>query len=241
MPPSHKKHSHRTSPYSRPSRSKPQHQKQPSLASTSTTDPEANQALPTPRPTPRLKPTSPRSSTLACPFYKLNPAAYQSCARLKLSKISYVKQHLVRHHMAPRYCPRCLEIFSAFTDFEAHLLQKERCKEKQGEVEGITETVKERLSRRSDHSVNEAEQWRDIWKIIFGSNPPPSPYIDLDLPEEINLYNDYLFSEVPKRLCGKDVPQSSAERHKLVQDTVLEVAEAWKSLWRQRRVPIPAV
>ncbi|KAH8158448.1 hypothetical protein CIB48_g9794 [Xylaria polymorpha] len=181
-------------------------------------------------------PTSPRPITLACPFYKLNPAGYQSCARLKLSKISYVKQHLVRHHMVPTHCPRCLEVFSAHKDFEAHLRREERCEARSGTIEGITEAVKKRLSQRSDHSVNEAEQWRDVWRIIFVRGPPRSPYIDLDLPEEINWYNDYLFSEVPDRLSGKDVPQSLAERRELVLETVEEVARDWKSLWQQGRV-----
>ncbi|KAI0184978.1 hypothetical protein EV127DRAFT_221182 [Xylaria flabelliformis] len=225
-----RKRSHRSSPYSRlSSGSKPKPRNKPSPASISTPNLETHQqVLPTP--------TSPRPFTLACPFYKLNPAAYQSCARLKLSKISYVKQHLVRHHMVPTHCPRCLDVFSSFTDFEAHLRRKERCKERSGTIEGITETVKAKLSRRSDHSVDEAEQWRDIWKIIFEREPPASPYIDLDLPEEINWYNDYLFSEVPKRLSGKDVPQLSAGGRELVLGTVEEIARDWKSLWQQGRV-----
>ncbi|KAI3330102.1 hypothetical protein F4824DRAFT_480039 [Ustulina deusta] len=242
MPSNHRKRSHRSSRYSRlPSGSKPGPRNKPSPTSTSTPNTkvatpypltgqagQANQVLPTP--------TSPRPVTLACPFYKLNPAAYQSCARLKLSKISYVKQHLVRHHMVPTHCPRCLEIFSVFKDFEAHLRREERCEERSGKVEGITETVKEQLSRRSDHSVNEAEQWRDVWRIIFGREPPASPYVDLDLPEEINWYNDYLFSQVPDRLSERDVPQSSAEIRKLVLGTVVEVARDWKSLWQQGKV-----
>ncbi|KAI1734104.1 hypothetical protein F4680DRAFT_439460 [Xylaria scruposa] len=231
MSPARGKHSHRLPPYSRPSsesKSKPRNKSSPK--SVSTPNLETHQQVP---PTPT---TSPRPFTLACPFYKLNPAAYQSCARLKLSKISYVKQHLVRHHMVPTHCPRCLEVFSTFKDFEAHLRRKERCEERSGKIEGITEAVKEKLSRRSDHSVDEAEQWRDIWKIVFEREPPASPYIDLDLPEEINWYNDYLFSQVPDRLSGKDVPQSLAERRELVLGTVEEIARDWKSLWQQGRV-----
>ncbi|KAJ2978538.1 hypothetical protein NUW58_g7462 [Xylaria curta] len=197
---------------------------------------QAHRTLPTATPTPTRKPTPPRPITLACPFYKLNPAAHQSCARLKLSKISYVKQHLVRHHMVPTHCPRCLKVFSEFNDFHAHLRQEERCEERSGNVEGITETMKKQLSRRSDHSVGEAEQWRDIWKIIFGQRLRVSPYIDLDLPEEINWYNDYLFSEIPERLSRKDVPQTLVERRALVLGTVEEVARDWKSLWQQERV-----
>ncbi|KAI0548167.1 hypothetical protein F4679DRAFT_551497 [Xylaria curta] len=230
MSSSHRKRSHRSSPYSRlSSGSKPKPRNRSNSTSISTPNLEAHQQV---SPTP----TSPRPFTLACPFYKLNPAAHQSCARLKLSKISYVKQHLVRHHMVPKHCPRCLDVFSEYKDFEAHLRRKERCEERSGKIEGITEAVKEKLSRRSDHSVDEAEQWRDIWKIIFEREPPASPYIDLDLPEEINWYNDYLFSQVPNRLSEKDVPQSLAERRELVLGTVEEIARDWKSLWQQGRV-----
>ncbi|KAI1111980.1 hypothetical protein F5Y14DRAFT_423258 [Nemania sp. NC0429] len=225
----HRKHARRSSPYSRQpsgSRSRPQHK--PSFASSSAPNLQVHHTIPPSTPT--------RPTTLACPFYKLNPSTYQSCARVKLSKISYVKQHLVRHHTAPLHCPRCLEIFSAFKDFDAHLRQEKRCEERPGRVEGITEAVRERLSRRSDHSVDEAEQWRDIWKIVFGGEPPASPYVDLDLPEEINWYNDYLFSEVPARLSEMDVSQSLAERREFVLCTVEAVARDWKSLWQQGKI-----
>lgn len=103
-------------------------------------------------------------------------------------------------------------------------------------VEGITTTMKEQLSRRADQSASEAEQWCDIWKLLFGREPPASPYIDLDLPEEINWYNDYLFSQVPMRLSEQVVPPSVEERRELVLGTVLEVAQEWKTLWQQGRV-----
>ncbi|KAI1157549.1 hypothetical protein F5B18DRAFT_644634 [Nemania serpens] len=64
--------------------------------------------------------------------------------------------------MSPMHCPRCLEIFSAFKDFDAHLRQDERCEERSGRVEGITEAIKEKLSRRADQSVNEAEREPDL-------------------------------------------------------------------------------
>lgn len=139
--------------------------------------------------------------------------------------------------MVPLHCKRCLEIFSDLNDYDAHRGRKKCREEKSGRVEGITESVKKKLSRRSDHLVNEAEQWRDIWKIIFeGAPTPPSPYVDFDLPEEINWYNDYLFKEVPARLSGMDAPESLAERREFVQGTVEEVARDWKSLWQQGKV-----
>ncbi|KAI1360640.1 hypothetical protein F5Y08DRAFT_343484 [Xylaria arbuscula] len=179
---------------------------------------------------PNLTTTPARATTLACPYYKHNPAAHQSCARLKLSKISYVKQHLVRQHIVPTYCPRCLEIFSESEDFREHLSQIERCEERLGTVEGITKTMKEQLSRRADQSASEADQWRDIWKLIFGREPPATPYIDLGFSEEINWYNDYLLRQVPIRLSSQGVSQE------IVQGAVEEVAREWKDLWQQGRV-----
>lgn len=38
---------------------------------------------------------------LACPFYKMDPWKFDRCLTYKMSKMSYVKQHLLRYHDAP--------------------------------------------------------------------------------------------------------------------------------------------
>ncbi|KAI0966623.1 hypothetical protein F4678DRAFT_268667 [Xylaria arbuscula] len=40
---------------------------------------------------------------LACPFYKMDPWKFDQCLAYKMSKMSYVKQHLLRYHDEPDY------------------------------------------------------------------------------------------------------------------------------------------
>ncbi|KAI0540199.1 hypothetical protein GGR58DRAFT_174700 [Xylaria digitata] len=178
-------------------------------------------------------PSSRPVGTFACPFYKSSPANYQACARLNLSKISYVKQHLVRRHMAPKHCPRCFETFSTYSGFADHLRETVRCTERPGKIEGITEAKKEMLSRRSDPSLGDDGKWFELWDVLFGPQcRPASPYVDLDLPEEVNWLRDYLTSEVPGRLQEQKILQSQAETRKVV-DTLVETVQDWKCLWKR--------
>ncbi|TGJ84905.1 hypothetical protein E0Z10_g3855 [Xylaria hypoxylon] len=182
------------------------------------------------------EPSSRPVATFACPFYKYSPADYQPCARLNLSKISYVKQHLVRRHMAPKHCPRCLKIFPTYNDIVAHLRGTVRCKESSGNIEGITETKKEMLSRRSDQSLGEEGKWFELWDILFAQEcRPVSPYVDLDLPEEVNWLRDYLMSEVPERLHERQILQSQAAMRQVV-GTLVETVQDWKDLWKRGRI-----
>jgi hypothetical protein len=48
------------------------------------------------------------SKLLACPFWKLDPGKHRECFRMKLDRISRVKQHLNRKHAPDFYCEFCL-------------------------------------------------------------------------------------------------------------------------------------
>ncbi|KAJ8121594.1 hypothetical protein ONZ43_g1992 [Nemania bipapillata] len=170
-------------------------------------------------------------ATLACPFYKSSPREHRACARLNLSKISYVKQHLVRRHMAPKHCPRCLEIFPTHNELNAHIRGTKRCETKAGKVEGITEEKKEKLSRRSDQSLSEEGKWFELWDILFQQDRPKSPYVDLDLPEEVNWLGDFLMSRVPERLCEKKILESQAATRQVVR-ALEESVRDWKEIWQ---------
>lgn len=45
--------------------------------------------------------------TLACPFYKRNQVRHSNCLHFRLKRIKDVKQHLLRKHKQPYYCPIC--------------------------------------------------------------------------------------------------------------------------------------
>jgi hypothetical protein len=146
--------------------------------------------------------------------------------------------------MAPKFCPRCFETFASHNEFEAHLLQTIRCKEKPGtRVYGITESKREKLSQRSDQSLTDEGKWGEIWDIIFGKDQarPASVYIDLELPEEVNWLSDYMMSEVPSRLHIQDIIENSnlspERRSEEITHTVLytltETVQAWKDVWRK--------
>ncbi|KAF2973224.1 hypothetical protein GQX73_g345 [Xylaria multiplex] len=185
---------------------------------------------------PKMIPSSRPGYTFACPFYKSSPANYQACARLNLSKISYVKQHLIRRHMAPRHCPRCFETFPTYSGFADHLRETVRCTERPGKVEGITEAKREMLSRRSDSSLGDDGKWFELWDVLFRPQcQPASPYVDLELPEEVNWLRDYLMSEIPVRLQEQKMFRSQAETRKVV-DILVETVHDWKCLWKQGSV-----
>ncbi|OTA55075.1 hypothetical protein K449DRAFT_388365 [Hypoxylon sp. EC38] len=176
-------------------------------------------------------PTSP-TRTFACPFYKIAPRQHQRCARSVLSKICYVKQHLIRNHSAGIYCPRCYEKFSQISDLESHQRQNKVCKKRpEKEISGITATHKEWLSRRTKPTLTEDEKWCEIFTFLFGECPKSiCPYIDLDLPEEVNWLRDYIVSEVPERLKQMNPTDDVA-------DLLSCVVEDWKRCWREGNTP----
>ncbi|KAI2635647.1 hypothetical protein GGS26DRAFT_507586 [Hypomontagnella submonticulosa] len=183
---------------------------------------------------------SPNVRTLACPFYKLAPREHQRCARLVLSKISYVKQHLIRQHSAGIYCARCYETFTKIDDLEAHQRLPKPCKvTPQKEISGITSSQKEWLSRRSDQSLTEEGKWFAIWDFLFQNLARPvSAYVDLDLPEEVNWLRDYVVSKGPERLGGY-IPNKDYDA---VAELLGGIVEEWKIGWREGNVPgIPGV
>ncbi|KAI1413411.1 hypothetical protein F5Y13DRAFT_198707 [Hypoxylon sp. FL1857] len=174
-------------------------------------------------------PPSLPTRTLACPFYKKAPREHQRCARLILSKISYVKQHLIRQHSAGIYCSRCYEKFPQVGDLETHQRQNPPCKIRpQKEISGITGPQKEWLSRRSNQALSDEDKWIEIWNFLFPDHQKTvSAYIDLDLPEEVNWLRDYVVSEAPGRLKNMDPANGD------VAGLLSWVVEDWKRCWRE--------
>jgi hypothetical protein len=125
---------------------------------------------------------------LACPMYKYDKTRHRGCSRLQLTRVRDVKQHLVRRHRMPIYCPICKQSFSDEKSRDVHTNEL-ACKEPPGGVSitGITEEQREALSRRVNRSLDEAGQWNSIWDILFPGRPRPgSPYVANKMEEAID-------------------------------------------------------
>ena len=145
---------------------------------------------------------------LACPFYKLDPMRFMSCTPFRLSRIRDVKQHLLRRHRQPPYCPVCGNIFKDPESRDIHIMARD-CHSPLGgvpvNIEGVTDTQRAALSRRSDSDLDLASQWFRVWEILFPGNPRPlSPYMStqfggatLDIIEDYwQRHKDTLVTEV---------------------------------------------
>ncbi|KAI5924172.1 hypothetical protein F4810DRAFT_147291 [Camillea tinctor] len=185
----------------------------------------------------------PRSiQSFACPFYKRYPMKHRRCSRCVLSKISYVKQHLVRWHSAGIYCARCYHTFSNNDELEEHIRQPKSCKIKAlKQMNGMTTSQRELLSHRASQSQEADEQWFEIWNILFpGEKRPASVYTDLGLPEEVNLFMDYVIDNLPREIEShlQDSPSQQKDGvEDFVKQSLSRLAETWKKDWRNGALP----
>ncbi len=135
-----------------------------------------------------------KEQVLACPFYKFNSVRYMSCVRLRLSRIRDVKQHLMRRHRRPTYCPVCGEIFNDSGRCDSHITAR-TCYPPPGgvNIEGVTETQSVALTRRVDRTLDASSQWFSVWDILFPDRcRPQSPYLSLThFGELLSIFHNY--------------------------------------------------
>ncbi|KAK3332627.1 hypothetical protein B0T19DRAFT_473480 [Cercophora scortea] len=142
-------------------------------------------------PTPAATPIA--SRLLACPFWKHDPAKHRGCFRIKLDKISRVKQHLARKHAPGLYCEFCLAVF-ADRDSHGHQahVQARSCAYRACELPGMTHQQQRELSRKSNRHASEQDQWFAIWDVIFPDRSrPASAYMDPDLSEDLCHFREF--------------------------------------------------
>ncbi|KAL6251025.1 hypothetical protein RBB50_001233 [Rhinocladiella similis] len=134
----------------------------------------------------------------ACPFSKKNPNRHRSCYRNRLTKISYVKQHLSRHHCYPIYCTNCMATFDSQEIRDAHA-RSHSCEERPViQWEAVTETQKRQLRQRMSRKISEIDQWYTIFEILFPGSPRPrTPFVDSELSEELSSFRDFATSQGP--------------------------------------------
>lgn len=129
----------------------------------------------------------------ACPFYKHNSMRNMNCVRLRLTRVRDVKQHLVRRHRRPIYCPTCGDNFPDSQSCATHIVARTCLRPVEGvHIEGVDESQSIALARRVNRSLDERAQWFSIWDILFpGSEKPSTPYLSNHYEETFGMMKDY--------------------------------------------------
>ena len=91
-----------------------------------------------------------------------------------------------------------------------------------------------KLKARSDPAKNEDGQWHEIWKILFPRKAPPaSPYIELDIPPEVNELTESMAQGIPPKIVSRlreyvDLASTSSDDlTKELSDLIVEFASQW--------------
>ncbi|CAI4214676.1 unnamed protein product [Parascedosporium putredinis] len=114
---------------------------------------------------------------LACPFYKWNPARYRGCRRILLTKISYVKQHILRSHRMPPHCQICNTLYQTDEQLRTHIYQ-----------------LRSRVNQKNSLEA----QWYEVFDIIFpNAQRPASVHLDPELSQDLDEFVSYLTTNGP--------------------------------------------
>ncbi|KAG6358306.1 hypothetical protein INS49_014190 [Diaporthe citri] len=144
--------------------------------------------------------TSAQQLLFACPYTKKDPRSHGACYKYKLSRIRDVKQHLVRRHRNPLYCPVCMSIFQTEEERDGHVRERS-CESRPAiRLDGITESQRFQLAKKSAAHSTEEAQWYAVFDIVFpGHQPRPlSPYVNPELIQDITLFENFLMSDGPR-------------------------------------------
>ncbi|KAK7419735.1 hypothetical protein QQX98_003107 [Neonectria punicea] len=161
-----------------------------------------------------------RSRCLACPIYASNPGKYRLCLlHHDLQSIEDVIVHVRRHHTQSPYCPMCYRTFDRVLERNDHILARTCELRDSGDIEGINEYQKIRLSRRDKVHLSEKKGWLRLWDIVFPKTECiRSPYLESDAFErEVVLFREYWkrhgrgiiarYLESQDLLCGNQVDE----------------------------------
>jgi hypothetical protein len=136
---------------------------------------------------------------LACPFYKWDPARYRNCRRILLTKISYVKQHILRAHRMPPHCQMCNGSFQTDDQLHQHVRAMTCERQPYTPPDGVTEDQIFRLRSRVNQKNSLEDQWHEVFDIIFPRVPrPTSVYLDPELSEDLDVFVNFLTAQGPK-------------------------------------------
>ncbi|KAJ2997269.1 hypothetical protein NUW58_g702 [Xylaria curta] len=115
---------------------------------------------------------------LACPFYKMDPWKFDRCLGYKLSKMSYVKQHLLRYHYVPHCnCPIGQHPLSDKAERDSHAGFQD-CQKSQYTTYVMTAGQERDIQRAAGRKITSADKWYQIWSILFpDAKKPDSPFV----------------------------------------------------------------
>lgn len=198
---------------------------------------------------PKAKPKAKRRRTektsgsmLACPFAKKDPVRWQTCYRHRLTKISYVKQHLYRAHLQPLFCHRCGKTYAKQDDLLQHLRSTPPCRVRSfAEPEGITPQQRQSLSARLSSKWTDERRWLATFDIVFPDQPhPDSPYVNPDMSEDLSSFYQYMEKNGPQILADEQKRADKDRRTgqaaaRSFEDVMLSGLKRIYSEWKEER------
>lgn len=168
---------------------------------------------------------------LACPIWKLDCQKHRKCFKSELHTVSRVEQHLSRRHRPTFYCDRCMVIFPDKTSHNRHLTQL--CiLDPNASLDGISHLQQWELSRRSNRSLSEQEQWFAIWTFYSPIRPGScQPIWTIACPKQsasfVSLRSVKAATrELQKSGVLRDISTSDSKNHQSSNDTASAVTEA---------------
>lgn len=172
----------------------------------------------------------------ACPYFRLDPEKPAKCLARTLRRIRDVKQHLVRCHLRPHFCPVCGQVFESQAEQEFHV--EERSCERPHDYskpDGITQDHQKRLSSKSDRNLTPEEQWFRIWDIIFPELQRPSlayisgPFIEA-LQECETFWDENGEAIVSQWLAASGIPRNVALESSMLPALFVDCSRRFLSL-----------
>ncbi|KAK7427060.1 hypothetical protein QQZ08_006487 [Neonectria magnoliae] len=190
---------------------------------------DANQAK-------RIK-TEDHHQSLACPFYKHDPIRHRRCHTYMMKRISYVKQHLQRNHQQPIHCMVCMTVFDDEDRlFEHSRAQSCQVRPRDQRPDGMTPKQQKQLAVRANQKKSEAEQWYEIYTMLFpGADRPSSPYVSRDLSEDMSSFREFVEGQGGKMIHDsliKSLPGSMVEEsllRNLIHSAIRDIFPQWRS------------
>jgi hypothetical protein len=118
---------------------------------------------------------------LACPFFKKDPQAYQSCGGCSFTYIIDVRIHITLAHKRQASCPGCLRTPKTKDGqvlYSSHVEHSTLCNLPIAISGGVTEAQKIQLATKKSMSDDRLGQWFAIFDILFPSHEQTSdPFI----------------------------------------------------------------
>ncbi|KAH8769340.1 hypothetical protein BGZ57DRAFT_929659 [Hyaloscypha finlandica] len=98
----------------------------------------------------------PKSFT--CPYLKWDSIKFRRCCKMKLSRISDVKNHLIRKHYSEDYCQLCQETFADDQSLQRHIIISKYSRRDISILIGISHRQRSQLHKKSKANASREDQ-----------------------------------------------------------------------------------